>query len=156
MKVLTVHQPWATLIACGAKRYETRSWAPSAKALPTGSLLAIHASQQEGTKGFDAMGRAAEAEASRLFDERGIDLGTPLPRGKVLCVCRVVGFFPTAPLGGLYVIPNTDAVSYPAYPETELGDFSPGRYAWELEVVEVLDPPIPARGRQGLWEWERP
>lgn len=26
MKVLSVLQPWASLIAIGAKRYETRSW----------------------------------------------------------------------------------------------------------------------------------
>lgn len=35
------------------------------------------------------------------------------------------------------------------------GDFTPGRYAWLLADVEALAEPVPARGRQGLWEWER-
>jgi hypothetical protein len=26
MKALTLHQPWATLVALGAKQIETRSW----------------------------------------------------------------------------------------------------------------------------------
>lgn len=40
--------------------------------------------------------------------------------------------------------------------ETErmLGDFAPGRYAWELADVEELETPIPARGGQRLWNWE--
>jgi activating signal cointegrator 1 len=33
------------------------------------------------------------------------------------------------------------------------GDFSPGRYAWLLADTEPLDEPVPAKGRQGLWEW---
>jgi hypothetical protein len=34
------------------------------------------------------------------------------------------------------------------------GDFTPGRYAWLLADVRKLDEPIPAKGRQGLWEWD--
>lgn len=40
MKALTVHQPWATLIAIGAKRLETRSWSTSYR-----GPLAIHAAK---------------------------------------------------------------------------------------------------------------
>lgn len=35
------------------------------------------------------------------------------------------------------------------------GDYTPGRYAWLLERIEPLDEPVPARGKQGLWEWDR-
>ncbi len=35
-----------------------------------------------------------------------------------------------------------------------MGNFHPGRYAWKLENVRALDPPVPARGRQGLWNWD--
>ena len=38
MKALTLHQPWASLIAIGAKKIETRSWATSYR-----GPLAIHA-----------------------------------------------------------------------------------------------------------------
>lgn len=33
------------------------------------------------------------------------------------------------------------------------GDFTPGRYGWELVDVEPVTPPVPAKGRQGWWEW---
>lgn len=32
------------------------------------------------------------------------------------------------------------------------GDFTPGRYAWLLTDITPLAEPIPAKGRQGLWE----
>jgi hypothetical protein len=37
--------------------------------------------------------------------------------------------------------------------ELPWGDFTPGRFAYLLTDVRKLDVPIPARGRQGLWEW---
>jgi len=40
MKALTLTQPWATLIACGAKRIETRSWATDFR-----GRIAIHAAK---------------------------------------------------------------------------------------------------------------
>jgi hypothetical protein len=33
------------------------------------------------------------------------------------------------------------------------GDFAPGRYAWLLTDIKPVDPPVPAKGHQGLWEW---
>jgi hypothetical protein len=33
------------------------------------------------------------------------------------------------------------------------GDYSPGRFAWLLADIKPLPEPIPARGRQGLWQW---
>lgn len=32
------------------------------------------------------------------------------------------------------------------------GDWQPGRWAWELTDVDVLREPIPAKGKQGVWE----
>ena len=37
--------------------------------------------------------------------------------------------------------------------EWELGDFTPGRYAWKIADVERLVQPIPTRGYQGLWSF---
>lgn len=47
IKAITLHQPWATLIALGFKTFETRSWAT----LAVGDPLAIHA----GKKNFPRM-----------------------------------------------------------------------------------------------------
>lgn len=37
--------------------------------------------------------------------------------------------------------------------EFHLGDYSDGRYAWELTNVQQLPEPIPVKGKQGLWNW---
>jgi hypothetical protein len=42
MKAITIWQPWASLIACGTKKYETRSW-PTKYRGP----IAIHAAAKE-------------------------------------------------------------------------------------------------------------
>ena len=41
MKALTIWQPWASLIAMGAKPYEFRGWKPPKSLI--GQRLAIHA-----------------------------------------------------------------------------------------------------------------
>ena len=44
MKALTLHQPWATLIAAGVKTMETRSWGPPESLI--GHRIALHAGKQ--------------------------------------------------------------------------------------------------------------
>lgn len=53
---------------------------------------------------------------------------------------------------------RTDAPSWPEDITNQLpfGDFAPGRFAWLLTDVTPLDPPIPAKGRLGLWPWPPP
>ena len=36
-----------------------------------------------------------------------------------------------------------------------LGEYKVGRYAWVLENVEVLEQPIPAKGKLGIWTYEK-
>lgn len=38
--------------------------------------------------------------------------------------------------------------------EYAFGDFTPGRYAWVMMNPVLFESPIPARGKQGLWNWE--
>lgn len=42
MKAITILQPWAALIACGAKKIETRSWYTDHR-----GQIAIHAGKSE-------------------------------------------------------------------------------------------------------------
>lgn len=37
-----------------------------------------------------------------------------------------------------------------------MGDWQPGRYAWKLEQLHLLTPPIPVKGKQGLWDFPLP
>lgn len=150
LKVLTLTQPWATLVAIGAKQLETRSWATSYR-----GPLAIHAA-----KGLADMTEAEyrallrrEPFASVLYDPH--DPYTPLharlPRGAVVAVCRLsacwrVPVVPWHTYGGQITLP-------PAEPERSFGDYTPGRFAWELADVRRLPTPIPARGALGLWDF---
>ena len=150
MKALTVWQPHASLIAIGAKRIETRSWS-APWALQSGSLLAIHAAKRSLSvcwRDLRLTNYAAWQEAREVLACAG--LGDDLPLGAVVAVCRFVRCTFVRCTGAEYRAPHISER------ERLFGDYSAWRYAWELRVIYRLPDPIPARGRQGLWEWEPP
>jgi len=124
MKAITLTQPWATLIAIGAKQIETRSWRTFYR-----GPLAIHA------------GKTLPAWQFRsVLEAYGIHSFMDLPLGVVVATCtlvRIVRIYPD----------NT-----PPKPEFYYGDYTPGRWAWYLSDVKPLAVPVPARGSLGLWE----
>lgn len=133
MKALTLWQPWATLVAIGSKRIETRSWATQHR-----GPLAIHAAV---TKRADW---ACYSEP--CFSElKAFHYPGPrwLPRGKVIAVCELVDVQPVERVRGM------------AEPrELGFGNFSDGRYAWMLRNVRRLPVEMPATGQQRLWTWD--
>jgi len=151
MKALTLTQPWATLVAIGAKRIETRSWGTSYR-----GPLAIHAA-----KGFPRDAREFTNDpvcyeaVRRHFLPGGQYAAKGYPLGAVLATCRLVAVKlivdSTEALG-----PCADAARMmpPDEPEQSFGNYAPGRYAWILEDVRQLPEPILAKGALGLWEWE--
>ncbi len=162
--VITLTQPWATLVAIGAKRIETRSWATKYR----GPLL-IHAAQGLGPVG-GALGLYElcwnEPFRSALL-AAGIKGVPDLPRGAIVARCELLDCVPThhpnipsepgkpwftgarAGVGQHYyeVPPPLDSNEY------AFGDYAPGRYAWLLSEVQALPTPIPAKGQLGLWTW---
>jgi activating signal cointegrator 1 len=157
MKTLTLTQPWATLVAIGAKQIETRSWKTSYR-----GPLAIHAA-----KGFPKWARKFTCEpvcyeavrhATRLLHLNALDSAYPL--GRILATCRLVNVLPVEVVDNAN---NVWEVSLEPLSDREraFGDYSPGRYAWILEDVKPLPEPIPAKGALQLWEfdgvglWER-
>ncbi len=137
IKALSLWQPWATLIAIGAKRYETRSWST-----PYRGLLAIHAAKR----------KVREEEITDDIDAALLRHGEKwqsLPLGAVLCIVRLVDVVPTEQVVALakadWRIKNE---------ELHFGNFLPGRYAWRMDMVRVAPEPAPAKGAQGLWTWE--
>ena len=65
-----------------------------------------------------------------------------MPYGAVVCVVE------------LYECVSTGAVHDAVRDctrEIELGDFSPGRFAWLTRNLEPLREPLPMRGHQSLW-----
>lgn len=145
MRAITLWQPWASLVAVGAKRYETRSW-PAPKTLRHGDLLAIHAAARPG--GWPDDGETIDAMIAALFPKPGALPGLglveldELPRGAVLAVACFRGCYRAEEVRD-------------TLPEDELlfGDWGRWRYGWKLEIVRAFDTPIPARGYQGLWNW---
>lgn len=136
MKAITVMQPWASLIALKAKRYETRSWKTNYR-----GPLAIHSSLNF-SQSAQRLCRAEPFASALLYNE-------DLPLGCVLAICELAAVFPTSEPDSLFA-PVAD------WPVSELafGDFSPGRFAWLLQNVRALENPIPARGARSLWDWD--
>lgn len=146
MKALTLTQPWATLVAIGAKRIETRSWSTSFR-----GPIAIHVA-----KTFPGACRElCEEHVFRLAlrdGGYGGELGEDLPRGAVIAAARLVGCFRIT-RSGSYQLPTGEPIEI-TVPERSFGDYTPGRFAWLLADVVKLPAPIPARGSLGLWTWE--
>lgn len=130
MKALTFTQPWASLVACGAKRIETRSWATDYR-----GPLAIHAA-----KTIPAWVDEWEAAMLPLLARYNVLPIRALPLGCVVATCTLADVVPAAK-----ALPDTV--------DRMLGDFTPGRFAWLLADVQPLPVPVPARGSLGLWEW---
>lgn len=145
MKVLTLTQPWATLVAIGAKRIETRSWNTNYR-----GQLAIHAA-----KGYPKW--AHELCSTSPFLECLKDCIKPLPLGVVIATCELIG---THRVDEMDWIPGKRGWSKGSHfheaseQEKAFGDYSLGRYMWFLDNVKKLETPIPAKGALGLWEWE--
>lgn len=146
MKAITIWQPWASLLISGKKEYETRSWSTACR-----GPIAIHAAKRPVRRTLDALaaggnesGWSALEELDSLFLHPGaLD---QLPTG------AVVG---TAILTRCNLI-TEDFLMKLTPAERALGDFTLGRYAWEFRAMAPVDPPIPAKGAQGLWNWDAP
>jgi activating signal cointegrator 1 len=146
MKLLTITQPWAQLIALGVKRIETRP----KQTLYRGDV-AIHAAK--GLNGiFEGAGELDLAEAcSRpyIVDALGrhrITSGA-LPRGHVVAVARLVRCTLMTE-GAIAKL----AANNPA--EHAFGFYKPGRWAWVFEDVRPLERPYKLRGQQMLADIE--
>jgi hypothetical protein len=186
MRCITIYQPWASLLACGAKKYETRSW-PTKYRGP----IAIHAAakrplRQEGMPWeiFDAITTAlAKHYGACRFDwhlggtkinHDGTDNGFDIPLGAIIATAELancwrivehpgtnVDVAKNIPIGAESITKDKHAPDFadyfvPTEQEMLFGDWTPGRYAWELTNVQMLPEPIPALGKQGLWNCEMP
>jgi hypothetical protein len=149
MKALSLTQPWATLVANGSKRIETRSWSTSYR-----GLIAIHAS-----KGFP--GYARECCYSRVFqgalriNEGGqfyvSDLIKSLPLGSIIATANLVDCVTTNyPMS--FSFDGTRMRPLSNSPEFAFGDYSANRFMWFLEGVRKLPAPVPCKGALSLWE----
>ncbi len=137
MKAITVHQPWASLIAHGYKTIETRTHNQFANL--KGLRIAIHAGKTFDTTAREYAGRYLWRRGKEIWSAAHPllnQLGCPL--GMVVCTALVADVRPCAP--------NAD--NDKALCDTD------GLYGLVLTDVRRLDPPVPVRGQQGAWNWE--
>lgn len=131
-------------------------------------------------KGFGRYGLALLGPGLPEFRSTPRLEGYQLPLGAVVATCTLTDVVPTEALGvsalpgweGWHYQVNGAPTRHVTGPDTNpgprrwpdlpvvmgldqlpYGDFTPGRYAWLLDDVQPLDPPVAARGRQQLWEW---
>lgn len=126
MKVLTIKEPWATLIIDGYKKYEFRSW----KTKYRGKIL-IHA------------GMSLEKDMLKRFKDYNLE-------------CRCGEIIGEAELTDCILVDedfneklrNIDKIVYGKSNHVE-------KYAWKLENIKKYRHPIKIKGKLGLWNYEK-
>lgn len=149
MKALSLWQPWASAMALGAKRNETRSWpAISGGHLYRGWVAICAAKTQKDTESKEPLKDTFEEwlhdpEIAVFFSDALELQWETLPFGKIVAVGWLQDSLRTE---GLEVTPL----------EYSLGGYGPGRYAWQFTEMWRLNVPLPVRGEQKLFDVEMP
>ena len=198
MKAITLHQPWASLIALGVKTIETRSWATKHR-----GPIAIHAAKRESESWYGGGWTVFTDRRAVISHAGGWNVSIPaglwapgddgadqppnlmrwhaLPLGAVVATANLVDCVPMVgaadgdvPEGGFIDLwddlarpfaldlyrpiaaddPALGGDTFDISDQLPYGDFAPDRFGWLLEDIEPLAEPVPATGRQGLWNWE--
>ncbi|PZO07622.1 MAG: hypothetical protein DCF29_03730 [Alphaproteobacteria bacterium] len=131
IKAISLWQPWASLIAAGVKRHETRHWATQYR-----GPIAIHAAKTLDLAG--APDQLIEAISGPYWTK-------DLPLGVVVAVGRLAD------------CERAERVAdHATRADLTAGNFARGRFAWRVEDVRRLITPVPLVGRQGLFNWLPP
>ena len=142
MKGLTMTQPWASLVAIGENRIETRSWRTRYR-----GTLAIHAA-----KAFpaDAQRLCRRWPYREMLAKGGYRHHADLPTAAVIAIAELEDVM-AFDAGTIDDVRARSAMGELPEHEAEFGDFSPGRFGLVLRDVRVLAVPVPARGMLGIW-----
>ena len=122
MKVITLKQPWATLVAEGLKKYEFRSW----KFNYRGEIL-IHA------------GKGIDKEAMKKFEHFNLNY----PHSKIISKVKILDCIELNDEINKQIIEENELVYGHKYDRTG--------YAWKLELIEKINNDEEISGKQGIW-----
>lgn len=125
MRAISLWQPWATAIAYGTKKIETRHWSTTYR-----GPLAIHAAKR-----WDRQQREFAG-----VEQMMLRLPKEMPLGAIIATCLLYHIRPTAELD-----PTISDI------ERLYGDYAQGRYGWLFTEVRVLREPVPFKGAQGFF-----
>lgn len=131
MKIITLIQPWATLIVLGEKQIETRSWPTNIR-----GTIGIHAGKKIDKSVF------SDRVYKEIFERHNI---TPqnIITSAIIGTCEIVDVQKTESL-----------ISTISKKEELFGNFSPDRYGWILSNVKPIDPITNIKGMLGFWNYE--
>lgn len=141
---ITVWQPWADGIAAGVKSAEFRYWTPPPRLV--GKRIAIHSASRIPPH-RELMALVAALSGDRTISPGLLKIITnwrdkmihPGPLGAIVCTA-ILG--EPAPANRWLRSQGHDPKAI---------DVDPGLFAWPLSDIRRLDPPIPAKGQQGVW-----
>lgn len=131
MRAISLWEPWATAIAKGLKKIETRSWEPQFR-----GRVAIHAAKTT----LHAK-TIIHPVFRQYFEPLGIIRTTQLNFGCVVAVCDLVRVEPTE-------ICEREI----SQREYDFGNYDAGRFGWILENIVELTRPFAWKGRQGFFD----
>lgn len=142
MKVISLLQPWATLVVIGAKQIETRSWNTKHR----GDLL-IHASKKMSQEQIDLTHSEPFWNVLQHLEE--------LPLGKIIGKVVLEETARTESLLSLFQnkLKFRWLASLNVDNEKAFGDFSSGRWGWILSKPEAFKQPVQINGNRGLWNF---
>jgi hypothetical protein len=182
MKAITLYQPWAMLVALGKKQIETRSWKTDYRGPLAIHVAKKFTKEQHGLCGWFTEPFAGALQGE-LWDKKTVDkkykskndipsasvtvyrhIEDNLHLGCVIAVCYLVAVVEIPQKNAMRIVATSKArgMSYfapeliqipPLEPELSFGDYTPGRYAWILRDVQMLEKPVPVKGKQRLWDW---
>lgn len=137
VKILTLWDPWASFMARGFKRWETRPWRT-----PYRGLIAIHAAKTTEHVWEAKTLLAGAGVLESMFDPDPFPMGDDdWPFGKIVAVGRLADCVPTT-------------AAAPDRRERALGNYSEGRWAWIFSEIRRTRP-FSYPGARGLLELPR-
>lgn len=137
LPVISLWQPYASLIFSGVKLHETRKFRPPVKYV--GGYIGIAS-----TAKFPPMKKIGEELHELCMEVFGCGYNQSLPFGCLLGAVRISAGLPT----DSHTPANDD--------DRVAGDWSPGRFAWPLSDVTPFAIPLPMKGKQGWWRFDLP
>lgn len=128
MKVISIQEPYASLILSNIKHIETRSWNTNYR-----GEIYIHASL---SKKF--LNEINDQEVLKLIKNINLNYG------KIICKANLTNCIKMTKEYIETIKKNKQ--------EYSLGIYKEGRYAWILEDIKPLKESIEAKGKLGIWE----
>lgn len=125
MKVLSIREPWASIIINGYKKYEFRSWKTNYR-----GKIFIHASKN------------IEKNNIKRFEKLNINYNP----GFIIGEAEIVDCIPVSSEFENSLITENELIYGATRNRTG--------YAWKLDNIKIIDKPIKVDGHLGLWNFE--